>query len=34
VTGSYRVAFSLSTFFHACGSRAFWLLRRPAAEEQ
>jgi hypothetical protein len=34
VTGSYRVAFSLSIFFHACGSVAFWMLRRPAAEER
>jgi MFS family permease len=33
LTGSYRVAFSLSIFFYACGSVAFWLLRRPAAEE-
>jgi len=32
LTGSYRVAFSLSIFFYACGSVAFWLLRRPAAE--
>jgi hypothetical protein len=31
VTGSYRVAFSLSIFFYACGSVAFWMLRRPAA---
>jgi hypothetical protein len=34
VTGSYRVAFSLSIFFYACGSVAFWLLRRPAAKEE
>ena len=33
VTGSYRVAFALSIFFYACGSVAFWLLRRPAAAE-
>jgi len=33
LTGSYRVAFSLSIFFYACGSVAFWLLRRPAAKE-
>src|SRR5580704_12212947 len=32
LTGSYRVAFSLSIFFYVCGSVAFWLLRRPAAE--
>jgi len=32
VTGSYRVAFALSVFFYACGSVAFWMLRRPAAE--
>jgi MFS family permease len=32
VTGSYRVAFTLSIIFYACGSVAFWLLRRPAAE--
>jgi MFS family permease len=32
VTGSYRVAFSLSIFFYLCGSVAFWMLRRPAAE--
>ena len=31
VTGSYRVAFALSIFFYACGSVAFWMLRRPAA---
>ncbi len=29
-TGSYHVAFALSIFFYACGSIAFWLLRRPA----
>ena len=33
LTGSYRVAFGLSIFFYACGSVAFWLLRRPAAKE-
>jgi MFS family permease len=33
VTGSYRVAFALSIFFYACGSVAFWMLRRPAATE-
>jgi MFS family permease len=33
MTGSYRVAFSLSIFFYVCGSVAFWMLRRPAAEE-
>ena len=32
VTGSYRVAFTLSIFFYACGSVAFLMLRRPAAE--
>jgi MFS family permease len=32
VTGSYRVAFTLSIIFYACGSVAFWLLRRPAAD--
>jgi MFS family permease len=32
VTGSYHVAFALSIFFYACGSVAFWLLRRPAAD--
>jgi MFS family permease len=34
VTGSYRVAFSLSIFFYACGSVAFWMLRRPVVEER
>jgi MFS family permease len=34
LTGSYRVAFTLSIFFYACGSVAFWMLRRPAAEER
>jgi MFS family permease len=34
LTGSYRVAFTLSIFFYACGSVAFWLLRRPVAEDQ
>jgi MFS family permease len=29
-TGSYHLAFGLSIFFYACGSVAFWLLRRPA----
>ncbi len=29
VTGSYEVAFGLSIFFYACGSVAFWALRRP-----
>jgi MFS family permease len=33
VTGSYRVAFTLSIIFYACGSVAFWMLRRPAAAE-
>jgi len=33
VTGSYRVAFALSILFYACGSVAFWMLRRPAAVE-
>ncbi len=28
-TGSYQVAFGLSIFFYACGSIAFWMLRRP-----
>ena len=32
VTGSYRVAFTLSIFFYGCGSVAFWLLRRPVVE--
>ncbi len=31
VTGSYQVAFGLSIFFYACGSVAFWALRRPPA---
>ena len=30
-TGSYQVAFGLSIFFYACGSVAFWMLRRPPA---
>jgi len=30
-TGSYHVAFGLSIFFYACGSVAFWMLRRPPA---
>ncbi len=34
LTGSYRVAFTLSILFYACGSVAFWLLRRPAAEDR
>jgi MFS family permease len=29
VTGSYQIGFGLSIFFYACGSVAFWLLRRP-----
>lgn len=29
LTGSYQVAFGLSIFFYACGSIAFWALRRP-----
>jgi MFS family permease len=29
LTGSYHVAFGLSIFFYACGSVAFWMLRRP-----
>ena len=33
VTGSYNVAFALSIFFYACGSVAFWMLRRPVARE-
>src|SRR5262249_61082184 len=33
VTGSYRVAFALSILFYACGSVAFWMLRRPATAE-
>ena len=32
MTGSYRVAFALSILFYACGSVAFWMLRRPVAE--
>jgi MFS family permease len=31
VTGSYHVAFWLSILFYACGSVAFWALRRPPA---
>jgi MFS family permease len=31
VTGSYHLAFWLSILFYACGSVAFWLLRRPPA---
>ncbi|MGE0415189.1 MAG: MFS transporter [Acetobacteraceae bacterium] len=31
VTASYRVAFWLSILFYACGSVAFWMLRRPPA---
>lgn len=31
LTGSYQVAFGLSIFFYACGSVAFWALRRPPA---
>jgi len=34
VTGSYRVAFALSIIFYACGSVAFWMLRRPAAARE
>jgi MFS family permease len=30
LTGSYHLAFWLSIFFYACGSVAFWALRRPA----
>ena len=30
-TGSYRVAFALSILFYACGSVAFWSLRRGPA---
>jgi hypothetical protein len=30
----YRVAFTLSIIFYACGSVAFWMLRRPAAGEE
>jgi len=33
VTGSYQVAFGLSILFYACGSVAFWALRRPPAED-
>ncbi len=29
LTGSYQVAFGLSILFYACGSVAFWALRRP-----
>ena len=29
LTGSYQLAFGLSIFFYACGSVAFWALRRP-----
>ncbi|HQT77502.1 MAG: hypothetical protein B7Z80_10890 [Rhodospirillales bacterium 20-64-7] len=31
VTGSYRVAFSLSILFYVAGGIAFWALRRPPA---
>jgi MFS family permease len=31
LTGSYHLAFGLSIFFYACGSIAFWMLRRPPA---
>ena len=31
LTGSYHVAFGLSILFYACGSVAFWMLRRPPA---
>lgn len=31
VTASYRAAFWLSILFYACGSVAFWMLRRPPA---
>lgn len=31
MTGSYRVAFWLSILSYACGSVAFWALRRPPA---
>jgi MFS family permease len=31
LTGSYRLAFTLSILFYTCGSVAFWLLRRPTA---
>jgi MFS family permease len=34
VTGSYSVAFALSIIFYACGSVAFWMLRRPAAARE
>jgi MFS family permease len=34
LTGSYRMAFSLSIFFYTCGSVAFWLLRRPTVKER
>ncbi len=34
LTGSYRVAFWLSILFYACGSVAFWALRRPPAERR
>ena len=32
-TGSYQVALGLSIFFYACGSVAFWALRRPPRQE-
>jgi MFS family permease len=31
-TGSYQAAFGLSIFFYACGSVAFWALRRPPVD--
>jgi len=31
LTGNYHLAFGLSIFFYACGSIAFWMLRRPPA---
>jgi MFS family permease len=34
LTGSYRLAFILSIFFYACGSVAFWMVRRPVVEER
>ncbi len=34
VTGSYRVAFMMSIASYACGTAAFWALRRPPVRRQ
>ena len=34
LTGNYHLAFGLSIFFYACGSIAFWMLRRPPARRE